>query len=68
MIRQTGNRVLFSPITYFFEHEANAEGFLKCVKGANGKPSTCAVKWHCIKEERLAREPELAPPEAAEAQ
>ncbi len=58
MIRRTGNQVLFSPITYFFEHEEDAEGFLKCVKGGDGKPSTCAVKWGCIREERLAREAE----------
>jgi hypothetical protein len=66
MIRRTGNQVLFSPITYFFANEADAEGFMKCVKGVDGKPSTCAVKWHCVSEQRLAREPAPAA-ETAEA-
>lgn len=55
MIRQTGNEVLFSPITYIFNTEADAEGFLKCVTGANGRPSTCAAQWHCVSETRQPR-------------
>jgi hypothetical protein len=55
MVRRIGCEVLFSPITYFFKDEADAEGFLKCVTGANGRPSTCAAQWRCEKEARLPR-------------
>jgi hypothetical protein len=55
MVKQTGREVLFSPITYFFKDESDARGFLKCVTGANGRPSTCAAQWRCENEARQPR-------------
>ena len=60
MIRKTGKEVLFSPITYYFDNETDADGFLKCVKGANGRPAACAATWRCIGEERRERAREAA--------
>lgn len=62
MIRRSGNEVLYSPITYIFENEKDAEGFLQCVKGVGGRPWACAVQWRCVKQFRQERNQESGKP------
>jgi hypothetical protein len=57
MINRTGNNVLYSPITYVFSNEDDAKGFLQCVKGVGGRPSSCAAQWRCVKQVREERSP-----------
>lgn len=57
MIHRDGKEVLYSPITYVFANEKDAEGFLQCVKGVGGRPASCAVQWRCVREFRQERKP-----------
>ncbi|MES2262383.1 MAG: hypothetical protein V4724_27995 [Pseudomonadota bacterium] len=55
MIQKIGTEVLYSPITYSFANEADADGFLRCVKGPGGRPAVCAAQWRCIAQARKER-------------
>lgn len=57
MIARHGCTVTFSPITYHFANESDAEGFLQCVKGVNGRPAICAKQWRCVVQSRQEKIP-----------
>lgn len=59
MPEQYDNTVIYRPITYHFANETDAAGFLRCVKGIEGRSVSCAIEWRCIKQAKKERAAEL---------